>query len=157
MMKTLAESDATFKLLVSPTPMIGPDDKRKFDNHTNFNGFRHERNEFFKWLGESGVGKNFYLVCGDRHWQYHSIHPTGVEEFSCGALVDPNSRLGRTPGDPASTDPDGIIKQVYAQKERSGGFLQIESDRNEAGEPTLTFRFRDEHGIQLHKHQKTAK
>ena len=157
LLKTLAESDATFKLLVSPTPMIGPDDKRKFDNHTNFNGFRHERNEFFKWLGESGVGKNFYLVCGDRHWQYHSIHPTGVEEFSCGALVDPNSRLGRSPGDSASTDPDGLIKQVYAQKERSGGFLQIESDRNETGEPTLTFRFRDEHGLQLHMHQKTAK
>jgi arylsulfatase A-like enzyme len=157
LMKTLAESDATFKLLISPTPMIGPDDKRKFDNHTNFNGFRHERDEFFRWLGESGAGKNFYLVCGDRHWQYHSIHPTGVEEFSCGALVDPNSRLGRKPGDPASTDPDGLIKQAYAQKERSGGFLQIESARSDQGQPTLTFRFRDEHGVVLHKHQKTVK
>ena len=155
LMKTLAESDATFKLLVSPTPMIGPDDKRKFDNHTNFNGFRHERDEFFKWLGESGAGRNFYLVCGDRHWQYRSIHPSGVEEFSCGALVDPNSRLGRLPGDPASTDPDGLIKQPYAQSERSGGFLQIESARNN-GTPTLTFQFRDEHGVVLHRHQKTA-
>lgn len=156
LMKTLLDSDATFKLLVSPTPMIGPDDKRKFDNHTNFNGFRHERDEFFKWLGESGAGKNFYLVCGDRHWQYHSIHPTGVEEFSCGALVDPNSRLGRKPGDPASTDPDGLIRQPYAQKERSGGFLQIESSRSDGGEPTLTFRFRDEKGVLLHKHRKTG-
>ncbi|MDA0591399.1 MAG: sulfatase-like hydrolase/transferase [Planctomycetota bacterium] len=156
LMKTLAESDATFKLLVSPTPMIGPDDKRKFDNHTNFNGFRHERDEFFKWLGESGAGRNFYLVCGDRHWQYRSIHPSGVEEFSCGALVDPNSRLGRLPGDPASTDPDGLIKQPYAQSERSGGFLQIESARSEAGEPILTFQFRDEHGVVLHRHQKSA-
>jgi len=152
--KTLAASDASFKLLISPTPMIGPDDKRKFDNHTNFHGFRQERDEFFQWLKESGTGTDFYLVCGDRHWQYHSIHPSGVEEFSCGALVDPNSRLGRIPGDPLSTDPDGLIRQVYAQKERSGGFLMIETARTDTGAPTLTFRFHDEHGTVLHREQK---
>ena len=37
---SLLESDATFKLLVSPTPMVGPDDLRKTDNHTNIGGFR---------------------------------------------------------------------------------------------------------------------
>ena len=152
--KTIAQSDASFKLLVTPTPMIGPDDRRKFDNHTNFNGFRHERDEFFQWLHESGAGTHFYLVCGDRHWQYHSVHPSGVEEFSCGALVDPNSRLGRVPGDPLSTDPDGLIRQVYAQKERSGGFLMIETARTAGGIPTLTFRFHDEHGTVLHQEQK---
>lgn len=44
---------------------------------------------------------------GDRHWQYHSIRPDGFEEFSVGVLVDRNSRLGRKPGDPESTDPKG--------------------------------------------------
>ncbi|MGE3999599.1 MAG: sulfatase-like hydrolase/transferase, partial [Planctomycetaceae bacterium] len=76
LMGTLLESDATFKLLVSPTPMIGPDDKRKTDNHCDIGGFQHERDEFFAWLNETGIARqHFYLVCGDRHWQYHSIHP----------------------------------------------------------------------------------
>ncbi|MEX0819717.1 MAG: sulfatase-like hydrolase/transferase, partial [Pirellulaceae bacterium] len=95
--QTLAASDATFKLLISPNPMVGPDDARKSDNHTNLGGFRHERDEFFAWLNQEGVAKNFFLICGDRHWQYHSIDPAGIEEFSCGALVDANSRLGRQP------------------------------------------------------------
>jgi arylsulfatase A-like enzyme/phosphodiesterase/alkaline phosphatase D-like protein len=154
--KTLAESDATFKLMISPTPMVGPDDKRKFDNHTNVNGFRHERDEFFAWLNKTGIAKkHFYLVCGDRHWQYHALHPSGIEEFSCGALVDPNSRLGRKPGDPQSTDPKGLIKQLYSQKERSGGFLMIDSTPGKENSPsTLSFVFHDEHGTVLHKHTK---
>lgn len=142
--ETLAASDAKFKLLVSPTPMIGPDDARKFDNHTNFGGFRHERDEFFAWVKETGL-ENFYLVCGDRHWQYHALHPSGLEEFSCGALLDANSRLGRKPGDPESTDPEGLIKQLYTQEERSGGFLEIE-----VADGKLTFTWRDEKGEVLH-------
>ncbi|MFT5469909.1 MAG: alkaline phosphatase D, partial [Verrucomicrobiales bacterium] len=144
--ETLAASDAKFKLLISPTPMVGPDDARKFDNHTNFGGFRHERDEFFAWLKEAGLDqKHFYIVCGDRHWQYHAIHPTGIEEFSSGSLLDANSRLGRKPGDAESTDPDGLIKQPYSQDPRSGGFLTIEVS---AGK--LAFTWRDEHGETLH-------
>ena len=151
--KTLLDSDATFKLLVSPTPMIGPDDKRKTDNHTNVGGFRHERDEFFRWLSETGVAEDFFLVCGDRHWQYHSVHPTGIEEFSCGALVDANSRLGRQPGDPESTDPNGLIRQPYTQTVASGGFLEIECSPDAADEQTsLRFRFRDERGVILYEH-----
>ncbi len=150
--KTLAASDARFKLLISPTPMVGPDDVRKTDNHTNHGGFRHERDEFFAWLKESGVAKgNFYIICGDRHWQYHAIHPTGIEEFSRGALVDANSRLGRKPGDPASTDPRGLIKQPYYQTPRSGGFLMIEVTPGKGGMPAkLKFIWNDEHGKELH-------
>lgn len=155
--KTIAESNATFKLLISPNPMVGPDDARKFDNHTNFKGFRHERDEFFAWLKEEGLDKNFYLVCGDRHWQYHSIHPTGLEEFSCGALVDANSRPGRKPGDPKSTDPDAKIKQVYSQETPSGGFLWIETGpATEDAPASLTFRFHDERGEVLYTHKKAA-
>jgi len=153
--KTLAESDATFKLLISPTPMIGPDDKHKKDNHTNIGGFRDERDEFFAWLTDSGEAENFYLVCGDRHWQYRSIHLSGIEEFSCGALIDANSRLGRRPGDPQSTDPDGLIKQPYSQSTPSGGFLEIECIPGAADAQTmLSFRFRDEHGEILYEHVK---
>lgn len=148
--KSLRASDAKFKLLISPTPMVGPDDLRKTDNHTNINGFRHEREEFFNWLKESGVGKKqFYFVCGDRHWQYHAIDPTGLEEFSCGALVDANSRPGRKAGDPKSTDPKGLIKQVYLQNPPSGGFLLIQIENG-----TLSFRFHDEKGKLLYQHSK---
>ena len=156
--ETLLASDATFKILISPNPMIGPDDARKSDNHTNLGGFQHEGKEFFAWLNETGlVKKNFYLICGDRHWQYHSIHPSGVEEFSCGALVDANSRLGRKPGDPASTDPEGLIKQVYAQKVRSAGFLLVKADpASEEAPAKLTFVFHDENGKVLHEHTKTS-
>jgi alkaline phosphatase/alkaline phosphatase D len=47
LMRTLTESDATFKILVSPTPMVGPDDGYKTDNHVNADGFRHEGEAFF--------------------------------------------------------------------------------------------------------------
>lgn len=154
---SLKESDATFKLLVSPTPMIGPDDARKTDNHTNIGGFRHERDEFFAWLEESGVANgNFALVCGDRHWQYHAEWPNGLEEFSCGALVDANSRLGRPPGDPKSTDPEATIVQHYTQKEPSGGFLLIRLLPPTDDEPArLRFEFYDEKGESLYEHEKT--
>lgn len=124
--RTLLESDATFKLLISPTPLVGPDDAYKIDNHTNHKGFRHEGREFFRWIVEHDLHRQgFYTVCGDRHWQYHSRDPLGIEEFSCGALVDENSRLGRLPGDPKSTDPDAEVHQFYTQSEPSGGFLRI--------------------------------
>lgn len=151
--KTLAASDATFKVLISPTPMIGPDDAYKKDNHTNVGGFQNERDEFFQWLDESGLNRgNFFIVCGDRHWQYHSIHPMGFEEFSSGALVDANSRLGRKPGDPKSTDPEGLIQQPYTQSPASGGFLIFTV--NPGGfdqDAQLTFKFYDEQGKDLYQ------
>lgn len=153
--QTLLESDATFKLLVSPTPMIGPDDLRKTDNHTNHGGFRHERDAFFAWLQATGLDKNhFYIITGDRHWQYHSVHPTGIEEFSSGALVDANARLGRKPGDPKSTDPEGLIRQPYTQTEASGGFLMVSVSPAPA---TLTFTWYDEKGAVLHSVSKESK
>lgn len=151
--RTLQESDATFKLLISPTPMIGPDDLRKVDNHSDVGGFQHERDEFFAWLNDTGVAKHFYLVCGDRHWQYHSIHPSGIEEFSCGALVDQNSRLGRKPGDPKSTDPGATIRQPFTQSQPSGGFLLIDVSPSDNG-ATLTFHFYDDQGKLLYQHAK---
>ena len=161
--RTLLESDATFKILISPTPMIGPDDANqagavaeghdhfKRDNHSNPEGFQAERDSFFEWLKENSV-ERFYIVCGDRHWQYHSIHPTGFEEFSTGALVDGNSRLGRNPGDPESNDPDALIQQPYTSAEPTGGFLHVTV--TPGSEPTTVFRFFDEKGELLHEVRK---
>jgi len=146
--RTLTASDASFKLLISPTPLIGPDDAYKRDNHTNPRGFRHEGRAFFQWLKEQELDKQgFYLICGDRHWQYHSIDPTGIEEFSSGALVDANSRLGRNPGDPKSTDPNAEIRQPYTQTTASGGFLRVTVTRN----AEARFEFFDENGERLYR------
>ena len=144
--RTLAASDAKWKILISPTPMVGPDRASKSDNHTNPAGFRAEADSFFEWLKKKDI-KNVLILCGDRHWQYHSIHPTGVEEFSVGALNDENSIAGIRPGDKASTDPDGLIRQPYIYPQPTGGFLHMKS--GEGGK--LTFEFRDDHGKVLHE------
>ncbi|MEL6253930.1 MAG: alkaline phosphatase D family protein [Bacteroidota bacterium] len=151
---SLKESDATFKVIISPTPMVGPDDAHKKDNHTNPEGFRQEGDAFFKWLNEEEFPHtNLFFVCGDRHWQYHAKHPSGFEEFACGALVDNNSRAGYAAGDPKSTDPDGLIEQFYVQddaEEASGGFLHVASESKE-GTSKLIFSFYDEQGELLYQ------
>ena len=154
--QTLLESTAVFRLVISPTPMVGPDDARKKDNHTNIGGFRHEGDAFHEWLKREGfLKKNFYWICGDRHWQYHAENPTGFEEFSSGALVDANSRLGRKPGDPQSTDPAGLIKQHYTQSEPSGGFLHVAIVPATSTTPaSAVFTFHDENGKVLYTHTK---
>ena len=144
--RTLKESDATFKVLVSPTPLVGPDDQRKTDNHTNFGGFRHERGRFFDFLKDEGLLESgaFLVLCGDRHWQYDATHPSGVREFSSGAIHRSNSRPGREAGDPKSTDPGGDIAQHYLMGrdvEPLGGFLHVRVHRPN-GTPTLTLSHR---------------
>lgn len=130
--RTLRDSDAAWKFIVTPTPMVGPDGDRKRDNHTNSRGFRYEGTQFFTWLKENAV-KNVVLFSGDRHWQYHSVHPTGVSEFSCGSLSRENA-VGDppTPGKPGSTDPDRLIDQKYVSSKQDGGFLRVVVDEKAA-------------------------
>ena len=145
--QTLTNSNATWKLLISPTPMVGPDDAYKIDNHTNHKGFRREGRAFFDWIKEQRLDQQgFHVLCGDRHWQYHSVDPTGIEEFSSGALVDSNSRRGRNPGDPKSTDPGATIKQLHTQSKASGGFLKVTVRKD----GSIHFEFFDENGVRLY-------
>ncbi len=149
LLRTLKASDATWKILISPTPMVGPDSARKKDNHTNLGGYRHEANEFFAWLKTNDI-HGFLTFCGDRHWQFHSIHPSGVEEFGCGALNDENAIPGIAPGKKGSTDPDGLIKQPFKYLEPTGGFLHVVSREN----GSLRVEFRDDLGTVLHTVEK---
>lgn len=121
---TLRASDATWKILINPTPLVGPDDLRKSDNHTNLTGFRHEADAFFAWLQAQRIA-GLLILCGDRHWQYHSVHPSGAEEFGCGALNDENSRVGVAPGSPKGTDPEARVRQPYTYPSPTGGFIRI--------------------------------
>lgn len=143
--RTLKESNATWKILISPTPMVGPDDASKTDNHVNLGGFRHEADAFFAWLGANKI-TGFITFCGDRHWQYHSIHPSGIEEFACGALNDENSRMGVAPGSKEGTDPTALIKQPYTYSEPTGGFLLTRVTPDEKGGSTLIIEHRNDTG-----------
>jgi len=88
--QTLLESDAEFKFLISPLPWVGPDEDEADsagDNDNPINGFRYERENLFEWFQKNNINKqNFFIITGDRHWQYHAIDPTGINEFSTGAL-----------------------------------------------------------------------
>ena len=111
--KSLLESDAEWKVLVSPTPIVGPDRGNKGDNHANA-AFRHEGEEMRRWFGEK-LPKNFFIACGDRHWQYHSVDPdTGVQEFSCGPASDKHS--GGSPG---------LDERMHRFHRVKGGFLSV--------------------------------
>ncbi len=126
--RTVRESDATFRVLISPTPVVGPDRINKNDNHSN-KGFTHEGDELRAFLAEQ---KNMIVVCGDRHWQYFSVHPdTGVREYSCGPASDKHAGGWRQ----SDWRPD-----YHRFLKVAGGFLSGTAERIN-GEPTLTMRF----------------
>ncbi|WP_161604346.1 family 16 glycoside hydrolase [Roseiconus nitratireducens] len=92
---TLQRSDATFKLICSPTPIVGPDRKNKKDNHAN-EVFAHEGEEIRTKLAEID---NVFVLCGDRHWQYASYdEQSDLWEFGCGPGSEKHE-LGWKPGD----------------------------------------------------------
>src|SRR5262249_46743098 len=131
--RTLVESDADWRILVSPTPIVGPDRANKADNHSNL-AFAFEGREFREWAQRT-LGDNFVTINGDRHWQYHSVHPeTGTHEFSVGAASD--SHASGSPGE------DPRYHRFHRVK---GGFLQVATERS-GKESRVHFRLHDVHG-----------
>jgi alkaline phosphatase D len=132
--KSLLESDAEWKVLVSPTPIVGPDRGNKGDNHAN-KQFAHEGNEIRRWFGGT-LPKNFFIACGDRHWQYHSVDPeTSVQEFSCGPASDKHA--GGSPG---------LDERLHRFHRVKGGFLSVSATA--AG---LAFRLHDVDGAVVYE------
>lgn len=133
--KTFSESDAAFRVLISPTPIVGPDRDNKHDNLANSN-FTHEGNEIRSFLGSQ---KNAFVVCGDRHWQYHSRDPgTGLNEFSCGPASDKHA------GGWKQSD----YRKKYHQFLRvQGGYLEVRVNRDKGSDkPFIRFVFHGEDG-----------
>jgi alkaline phosphatase D len=142
--KTLVESDADWKLLITPTPIVGPDRTNKNDNHSN-RGFAQEGREFREFV-KANLGDSFFTINGDRHWQYHSVHPeTGLHEFSVGAASD--SHASGSPGE---------NPQIHRFHRMLGGFLQVETARK-GSEATIQFRLRDVYGKVVYEHQRSRK
>ncbi len=136
--RTIQESDADFRVLISPTPIVGPDrDAGKHDNHAN-DAFSYEGNLFRSWTKEAKLD-NFFVCCGDRHWQYMSIDPeSGLREFSCGPASDVHA--GGNPAQPA-WQPFLRVK---------GGYLTVAVRRNGA-KSEITFRHHGVHGEVVHE------
>ncbi|MBI1353117.1 MAG: alkaline phosphatase [Acidobacteria bacterium] len=140
--KSMAESDATFRVLISATPIVGPDRGNKNDNHAN-KGFQHEGDEIRSFL--AGL-KNAYVACGDRHWQYVSQDAeTGLREYSSG---------------PASDEHAGGFSQDQRTEEHAylnviGGFLAGTVERVE-GKPQLTWTHYGVDGSALHQEVRPA-
>jgi alkaline phosphatase D len=86
---------------------------------------------------QKNVPDNFFVACGDRHWQYHSVHPeTGVQEFSCGPAS--NQHASGSPGE------DKRYHRFHCVK---GGFLSVSvHPKGKASE--IVFRLHDVHGKQ---------
>ena len=138
---TILASDADWKVLISATPIVGPDRERKADNHAN-SAFAHEGNEVRRWIQEH-IPDNLFVVCGDRHWQYHSVHPeTGVQEFSCGPASDQH----------AGGSPEDAAQQCLFHRV-SGGFLSVTVVPRDGGS-RIAFRFHDVHGAVLYEFTK---
>ena len=79
--ETLAASTATFRVILTTVPVVGPDRSNKDDNYANA-GFAVEGNEIRELLARY---PNLTVITGDRHWQYVSVDPaTSVNEWSIG-------------------------------------------------------------------------
>lgn len=135
---TVENSDATFKVLISPTPIVGPDRENKNDNHSNA-GFKYEGDRIRKFISEQ---KNMVSVCGDRHWQYVSKDAeTGMLEFSCGPASDAHAG--------GWSQENKLPEHLYLNV--VGGFLEGYVSRT-GGKPTLIFRHYGANGELLNEY-----
>ncbi len=127
---TVEKSDATFRILISPTPLVGPDREKKNDNHANV-GFKHEGDELRAFVGKQ---KDMYVICGDRHWQYVSVDPkSGVREYSCGPTADSHAGGFR----------EEYKSPMHRYLKIKGGFLSVVVNRAD-GTPQIILRH---HGV----------
>jgi alkaline phosphatase D len=137
-LNSVRASDATFRILISPTPMLGPYNEGEIDNHTNLEGFFYEGEEIREFLGSQD---NMIVICGDRHYQYVIEHAeTGLREYATGPVSDPHAR-GWSADD---------IRPEHRYLNIVGGFLSVTAERRN-DVPTLLLRHHDVDGELLNE------
>lgn len=137
-MDSVRASDATFRVLISPTPMFGPYNEGEIDNHTNIEGFFHEGEEIREFLSSQ---ENMFVISGDRHYQYVIEDPTtGIREYTTGPASDSHAR-GWSADD---------IRPEHRYLNVVGGFLSATAERLD-GMPTLTLRHHNVDGVILNE------
>ncbi len=139
--RSLTESDATFRVVVTAAPVVGPDRATKDDNLSNA-GYRDEGERVRALFARQ---RDLVLVTGDRHWQYVSRDPkTGVEEWSVGPASDRHA---------GGWNEENPRPQHRFLRIRHGGYLSGEvALRNEA--PILTLRLHDTSGKTVFEDEK---
>jgi len=141
--RSVQESDATFRVLISPTPVVGPDRSNKNDNHAN-NAFSHEGNLLREFIASQ---ENMLVICGDRHWQYVSVDQTfGVKEYSSGPASDEH----------AGGWENDMLRPEHKYLNVIGGFLAVTVERQN-GKPTLIARHHGVDGKILNEDRVAAK
>ncbi|MDE0915934.1 MAG: alkaline phosphatase D family protein [Planctomycetota bacterium] len=136
-LRTFAASDATFRVLISPTPILGPDRSGKRDNHAN-QGFRHEGDELRTFLAQQA---NAFILCGDRHWQYVSQVPdSDLREYSCGPTTNKHA------GGFSEKNRSGMHRFLRV----AGGFLSVSLEYAQ-DQPRLVMRHHDVAGRVVHE------
>ena len=128
---TVGASEATFKVLITSSPILGPDRKNKNDNLSNA-GYSYEQAEILNFIKKQ---KNLFIVNGDRHWQYVThIKNTNLWEFGCGAGADVHA--------------GGWKKEDFRPEHQflrvKGGFLSVSVHATK--EPTIKFTHHDVEG-----------
>ena len=141
--RSLAESAATFRLLITATPIVGPDRPQKDDNYSN-SGFAEEGAKIRAMLGRHA---NLTVITGDRHWQYVSVDPvTQLEEWSVGAASDAHA---------GGWNEDQPRPMHRFLRTKHGGFLSGAVNVDGAA-PTLTLRLHDTVGGVIFSSDKVA-
>jgi alkaline phosphatase D len=141
--RSLAESDATFRVLITATPIVGPDRPQKDDNYSN-PGFAEEGAKIRAMLGRHA---NLTVITGDRHWQYVSVDPTTkLEEWSVGAASDAHAGGWNE----TTLRPEHRFLRI-----KHGGFLSGEV-KPAAGGAALTLRLHDTAGATVFSSTKPA-
>lgn len=131
--RTVTESDATFRLVITPTPMIGPDRGAKNDNYAN-SGYAVEGAKIRSLLGRQ---RNLSVITGDRHWQYVSHDKASeLEEWSVGAASDAHA---------GGWNEDQPRPEHLFLRTKRGGFLSGEV-KADGPSPKLTLRLHDTAG-----------
>jgi alkaline phosphatase D len=136
--ETLKASDATFKVIVSASPVLGPDRPRgKNDNHSN-KAFQTEGDEIRAFIDQFD---NVYLCNGDRHWQYVThFEDTNLWEFGCGAGADQHA---------GGWSQDNVKPEHRFLRVKGGYLFGMVSYEND--QPRLHFQHRDVDGRTVHE------
>ncbi len=139
--RSVAESDAPFKLLISSTPIVGSGTGSGTDNYSG-NAFAHEGEQVRDWIEREGL----FIINGDRHLQYVShVEGTGLWEFGTGASSDAHS----------SSMP--AARPIYRFLRDKGGFLSVSVARPRPdAEPVIRFRHHGATGEVFHEEILTA-
>ncbi|PTX94675.1 alkaline phosphatase [Opitutus sp. ER46] len=140
--ETVDASDATFRILISPTAVVGPDRDGKGDSHAN-QAFAHEGAELRQFL----ASRRMFVINGDRHWQYASVDPaTGLHEYGTGPSSDIH----------ASGYSDAERTPAHRYLRIRGGFISVRIARVD-GQPRAIIRHHDVDGNVRFEQSETAR